>query len=621
MKTVVLGFISLVLIIFFYGASAQVLAAQCSGQIFQSTCEKISGCYWNSCDKNCSTTPPTNPTCARRCETNFNCLTGTKCVEGRCLSNNSSCSVYHFPSSCEEGTSCYWNYCNNNCGASPPSDPTCAGRCQSNNNCKSGTKCVAGRCTSNATPCSAFGFPSSCEASDSCFWNYCTNGCSGSPPTQRDCSRQCESNNNCNPGTKCNVGKCVPVANCEDKCDKTACATDPNATVVCGRQDCTTYRLNCKDTSSCTSANNTNPYTCGDRLGCTYYAECQKCMPVGLAHRFDACGGCSKYANSPSTCKSLGCIYYPDCNNGQGVCAQPDISVVCHPQTPPPPPPSSQSCSNYNGNHDACQQNGCQFYDCALCAKAGTPYSDVCGGGNPNYCLSAGSSCTQSSSCCSPNECDTSGGYPGTCKVLGPPPPPNRSICRNKACVDIYDPQKRGDQCSTDTECGAACPHGQVKQTFIFKASGFIPRENVAMWLNLADGTNTGISGVNADGAGKVSRTVTSDESWPTVNGQGSVRVVAHGMQSKIEHFQDYNYYVQCLGGNPAQNSVVNGCALKNSGDANCDGVVDGFDYSLWLKNQCVGSKTHPCNSKTDFNNDGSIDSGDYQIWLDNRKT
>jgi hypothetical protein len=60
----------------------------------------------------------------------------------------------------------------------------------------------------------------------------------------------------------------------------------------------------------------------------------------------------------------------------------------------------------------------------------------------------------------------------------------------------------------------------------------------------------------------------------------------------------------------------------KDKGDANCDGIIDGVDYSIWLNSQCP--PTRPTNAvcgdySADFNNDGNVDDSDLAIWMQNR--
>lgn len=57
-------------------------------------------------------------------------------------------------------------------------------------------------------------------------------------------------------------------------------------------------------------------------------------------------------------------------------------------------------------------------------------------------------------------------------------------------------------------------------------------------------------------------------------------------------------------------------CQLKNRGDANCDDVIDGLDFSLWLGTQC----TRRCRDRrADFNRDGRVNSSDLSRWVTNR--
>lgn len=50
-------------------------------------------------------------------------------------------------------------------------------------------------------------------------------------------------------------------------------------------------------------------------------------------------------------------------------------------------------------------------------------------------------------------------------------------------------------------------------------------------------------------------------------------------------------------------------CAQQPRGDANCDGRIDGIDYSRWLS----------ADDSADFNADGVVNTSDYQLWFANR--
>ncbi len=58
------------------------------------------------------------------------------------------------------------------------------------------------------------------------------------------------------------------------------------------------------------------------------------------------------------------------------------------------------------------------------------------------------------------------------------------------------------------------------------------------------------------------------------------------------------------------------GAATCISGDANCDGKVDGIDFVIWLQHYNQTSTRGP--AAGDFNTDGKIDGIDFTIWLSN---
>lgn len=61
-------------------------------------------------------------------------------------------------------------------------------------------------------------------------------------------------------------------------------------------------------------------------------------------------------------------------------------------------------------------------------------------------------------------------------------------------------------------------------------------------------------------------------------------------------------------------------CLRKSSGDADCNGIVNGVDYSLWLNSQCHPGAGQQCAVlKADFNGDGNVDDRDYAVWYANR--
>jgi uncharacterized protein YvpB len=70
----------------------------------------------------------------------------------------------------------------------------------------------------------------------------------------------------------------------------------------------------------------------------------------------------------------------------------------------------------------------------------------------------------------------------------------------------------------------------------------------------------------------------------------------------------------------PHSTAAQPSCSRHSQGDANCDGNVDGIDFSIWLNTQC--HRTSPsqvcADLRADFNNDGNVDDADYQIWVAN---
>lgn len=62
--------------------------------------------------------------------------------------------------------------------------------------------------------------------------------------------------------------------------------------------------------------------------------------------------------------------------------------------------------------------------------------------------------------------------------------------------------------------------------------------------------------------------------------------------------------------------------ATKPKGDANCNGKIDGIDYSIWLNSQCQPGANQSCaDLRADFNGDHKVNDDDYQIWFKNRGT
>ena len=65
-------------------------------------------------------------------------------------------------------------------------------------------------------------------------------------------------------------------------------------------------------------------------------------------------------------------------------------------------------------------------------------------------------------------------------------------------------------------------------------------------------------------------------------------------------------------------------CPRHKEGDANCDGTIDGVDYSIWLNTQCYQETAagETCKDyRADFNDDGKVYDDDYKVWFTCRRT
>ncbi len=62
----------------------------------------------------------------------------------------------------------------------------------------------------------------------------------------------------------------------------------------------------------------------------------------------------------------------------------------------------------------------------------------------------------------------------------------------------------------------------------------------------------------------------------------------------------------------PAATPAPCAAASQAGGDANCDGVADGRDFSIWLRTQCAAACA---DRRADFNNDGAVDGSDFELW------
>lgn len=71
--------------------------------------------------------------------------------------------------------------------------------------------------------------------------------------------------------------------------------------------------------------------------------------------------------------------------------------------------------------------------------------------------------------------------------------------------------------------------------------------------------------------------------------------------------------------------TIPSSCTRKGEGDADCNGSINGIDYSIWLNHQCIPDVGQTCSDlRPDFDTDGDVDyhdndngtnTGDREIW------
>lgn len=125
---------------------------------------------------------------------------------------------------------------------------------------------------------------------------------------------------------------------------------------------------------------------------------------------------------------------------------------------------SQDTCTNDRG---ACSQNqcvvnkNCTWYVTPTDGPTPPPGTTPEPTEPPIYCegkKGAGASCTNSDQCCSPLECDTSSGTPGTCKIIDPNPPCYVDVCDSGRCVTkgrgkLANGECPAGKCTYDSDC------------------------------------------------------------------------------------------------------------------------------------------------------------------------
>ncbi|MCJ7741050.1 hypothetical protein MUP32_07115 [Candidatus Microgenomates bacterium] len=72
----------------------------------------------------------------------------------------------------------------------------------------------------------------------------------------------------------------------------------------------------------------------------------------------------------------------------------------------------------------------------------------------------------------------------------------------------------------------------------------------------------------------------------------------------------------------PTPDETCSRCAKKDRGDADCNGVIDDADYTIWKSDFLTGARFIangcPAPDTADFNRDGKVDLQDFEIWRKN---
>lgn len=262
-------------------------------------------------------------------------------------------------------------------------------------------------------------------------------------------------------------------------------------------------------------------------------------------------------------------------------------SVYADPtSTPIPFPTDYQKCGSSGCDGGGCSQDwqcnsgSCKNGKCASGVNSGS------GGGVPNNCRQV---CTTETYC---EGCWTSCGEWGwRCSMQGSPP---EEVCSN--------------YCKRESGWKQCCTPNQTRQVCSQVCDPPPPACDVNNWGGWSTCTKT-------CGGGAQSRTNACGTSQSQACNTQACVVVPTTVPPTV-------VAPTVTPIPPTSTPIPVACVRKAQGDANCDGAIDGIDYSIWLNTQCRPAAGQTCaDTRADFNKDGNTDDSDYQIWFANRGT
>ena len=234
-----------------------------------------------------------------------------------------------------------------------------------------------------------------------------------------------------------------------------------------------------------------------------------------------------------------------------------------------------------------------------------------------------------------PNPVPTQPGTPNP--GPGPQPPSNSSSCSTHSLQARVQPNATTAlttnlSIASGATANITCTHDgtgtlatNVKITAIHNTNSSLNRtwtqNNVTGWAP-ADGIYT----IYCEATDNSCSGLRSDSSQLNVGGSGSCKECPNNFQCYGNPTYGYKWFVPGYQMSGFDLSVPAYCAGipvptwkgKAKGDANCDGVIDGADYSIWRKEYKDVSNGQPVSSTTwesDFSCDRVVDGNDFSIW------